>query len=143
MELLKIEHIKYGVELYKNYSTLDRSELGDDKIHQYGYSAIGNFDLDQVIDNCSEEVYKSYSKEFFSSTVHSSFKKIIINKDEKAVRLKTYETYYYRSIGQKFFRKTTLMHFLTFNYKTKRFYQGRFICWQIQNCCQGYRCFWE
>ena len=137
--LVNIVKENYSVDVYKNYVTLHDNYFEGVNESDYddpfdvrvtlrtirGYSKIGDFEFDKSIKNCDNETYKKHSKDFYGSGVNSRFVRVLIERDENKISFKVSNTSYSRIIGDKFFRKSTEMFFITFSYKTKRFYVGR------------------
>ncbi len=148
--VLNLSHIGYNVEVFKNYITLpdnyfDKGIDYDDVtfhlsyVHKApirGYGRHGDFEYDFSISDCDEETYKKYTKEFYSSAVWSNTTRVVIEKNEDKVCLKTFQTGYRRNVADKFFRKTTSMFFITYAFKTGRFYIGNMSDYHTKKRCK-------
>ncbi|NBV10829.1 MAG: hypothetical protein EBS04_05125, partial [Chitinophagia bacterium] len=54
-------------------------------------------------------------------------KLIVLEKDGDKISLKIFITNKWREVGRVWFKKTTALHFLTYNIKTNDFYDGTLI----------------
>jgi len=83
----------------------------------------GSTKLEPLVYSYDKEIYEENLKNY-DATVINERVTLVVEKDERKVSLKVYFYSNSRRAGKKFYNKTRSLRYLTYNFKTKNFYNG-------------------
>lgn len=134
--LYKYVNNRYITTTYKDTVVVKTKVKSDDILDMYEVTPIYvHPQWEQLSIDESEEVYlKNYGNKLCSTNHYREM--IVVEKNEEKVSVKLFTYQRYRRVGTSYFRLSTSVHFLTYNFKTNSLYDGFLNNYHKKRKCQ-------